>query len=145
VYAGIAGGAEKCAYIRDELGFDAVINYQVCVIQLSSASRYITLTTPLQTDNVMKGLREACPQGIDIYFDNVGGEILDAALARLARGVWPAANLTERPWYCGEYVACLRVEGRFALCGVCGLLQMWFAGRRGGGSYCAACAACLYD
>lgn len=36
----------------------------------------------------MKGLRDACPQGIDIYFDNVGGDILDAALARLARGMY---------------------------------------------------------
>jgi NADPH-dependent curcumin reductase CurA len=61
---GIAGGAEKCAYIVDELGFDAAIDYK--------------------SQDVAAGLREHCPQGIDVYFDNVGGEILDAALARLA-------------------------------------------------------------
>jgi len=62
---GIAGGAEKCAYVR-ELGFDAAIDYK--------------------SQNVRAALREACPQGIDVYFDNVGGEILDEALAQLARG-----------------------------------------------------------
>ena len=62
---GIAGGAEKCAYIVEELGFDAAIDYK--------------------SQDVAAGLREHCPKGIDIYFDNVGGEILDAALARLAR------------------------------------------------------------
>ena len=62
---GIAGGAEKCAYIVEELGFDAAIDYK--------------------SQDVAAGLREHCPQGIDVYFDNVGGEILDAALARLAR------------------------------------------------------------
>ncbi|MEO8702058.1 MAG: NADP-dependent oxidoreductase [Kofleriaceae bacterium] len=61
---GIAGGAEKCAYITGELGFDAAIDYKA-------------------TD-VGAALREHCPKGIDIYFDNVGGDILDAALARLA-------------------------------------------------------------
>jgi NADPH-dependent curcumin reductase CurA len=63
---GIAGGAEKCRYIVEELGFDAAIDYK--------------------SQDVAAGLREHCPKGIDIYFDNVGGEILDAALARLARG-----------------------------------------------------------
>lgn len=62
---GIAGGAEKCEYVVGELGFDAAIDYK--------------------SQNVAAGLREHCPQGIDVYFDNVGGEILDAALARLAR------------------------------------------------------------
>jgi NADPH-dependent curcumin reductase CurA len=61
---GIAGGPEKCAYITGELGFDAAIDYK--------------------NSDVARGLREACPQGIDVYFDNVGGEILDAALAQLA-------------------------------------------------------------
>jgi NADPH-dependent curcumin reductase CurA len=63
---GIAGGPEKCAYIVDELGFDAAIDYK--------------------TENVRKALKELCPDRIDVYFDNVGGEILEAALARLARG-----------------------------------------------------------
>jgi NADPH-dependent curcumin reductase len=62
---GIAGGAEKCAYVVEELGFDAAIDYK--------------------SQDVAAGLREHCPKGIDIYFDNVGGEILDAALARLTR------------------------------------------------------------
>jgi len=62
---GIAGGAEKCAYIVEELGFDAAIDYK--------------------SQDVAASLPEHCPQGIDVYFDNVGGEILDAALARLAR------------------------------------------------------------
>ncbi len=62
---GIAGGADKCAYLTGTLGFDAAIDYK--------------------GGDVKAGLREHCPRGIDIYFDNVGGEILDAALARLAR------------------------------------------------------------
>src|SRR5438445_1458279 len=62
---GIAGGAEKCRHVVEELGFDAAIDYRA--------------------ENVEAALREHCPQGIDVYFDNVGGEILDAALANLAR------------------------------------------------------------
>lgn len=62
---GIAGGPEKCEWVR-ELGFDACIDYK--------------------GEDVSRALREHCPEGIDVYFDNVGGEILDAALARLARG-----------------------------------------------------------
>jgi NADPH-dependent curcumin reductase len=63
---GIAGGEEKCRHVVEELGFDAAIDYK--------------------SENVLKGLRRECPQGINVYFDNVGGEILDAALACLARG-----------------------------------------------------------
>jgi len=63
---GIAGGTEKCGYIVNELGFDAAIDYK--------------------NQDVSEGLRQHCPQGINVYFDNVGGEILDAALANLARG-----------------------------------------------------------
>jgi NADPH-dependent curcumin reductase len=62
---GIAGGPEKCGYVTGELGFDAVIDYK--------------------SEDVKKALRQHCPKGIDVYFDNVGGEILDAALALLAR------------------------------------------------------------
>jgi NADPH-dependent curcumin reductase len=62
---GIAGGPEKCAYVREELGFDGVIDYK--------------------NEDVGAGLKEHCPKGVDVYFDNVGGEILDLALARLAR------------------------------------------------------------
>jgi hypothetical protein len=61
---GIAGGPEKCAWLVDELGFDAAIDYKA--------------------GPVGPKLRELCPDGIDIYFDNVGGEILDACLANLA-------------------------------------------------------------
>lgn len=63
---GIAGGPDKCRYIVDELGFDAAIDYK--------------------SENVRKALRDHCPNGIDVYFDNVGGTILEAALANLARG-----------------------------------------------------------
>ncbi|MFB7718429.1 NADP-dependent oxidoreductase [Nocardia sp. NPDC056100] len=63
---GIAGGAEKCRMLTEELGFDAAIDYRA--------------------GNVLRQIREAAPKGIDIYFDNVGGEILDAALANLRRG-----------------------------------------------------------
>jgi NADPH-dependent curcumin reductase CurA len=62
---GIAGGRDKCGYLVDELGFDAVIDYK--------------------NDDVRAKLREHAPQGIDVYFDNVGGEILDHALAQLRR------------------------------------------------------------
>jgi NADPH-dependent curcumin reductase len=63
---GIAGGAEKCAWIVDELGFDAAVDYK--------------------TDDVSKALKEHCPDRVDVYFDNVGGDVLDAVLTRLARG-----------------------------------------------------------
>ena len=63
---GIAGGPDKCAWITDELGFDAAIDYRA--------------------QDVKQALRAAVPDGIDVYFDNVGGEILDAALTRLRRG-----------------------------------------------------------
>ncbi len=61
---GIAGGAEKCAHIVDELGFDEAIDYK--------------------NEDVAARLHEACPDGIDLYFDNVGGSILNDCLANLA-------------------------------------------------------------
>jgi NADPH-dependent curcumin reductase len=61
---GIAGGPQKCEWIADELGFDETIDYK--------------------SDDVAARLREAAPEGIDLYFDNVGGPILDACLAQLA-------------------------------------------------------------
>ncbi|MBC3918726.1 NADP-dependent oxidoreductase [Undibacterium sp. CY18W] len=63
---GIAGGADKCRYLIEQLGFDAAIDYK--------------------TEDVSTALRQHCPDGIDVYFDNVGGDILDAALAQLAFG-----------------------------------------------------------
>jgi len=62
---GIAGGKEKCDYVVNELGFDAAIDYK--------------------SENVTAGIKENCPKGIDVYFDNVGGEILDAALIFLRK------------------------------------------------------------
>jgi NADPH-dependent curcumin reductase CurA len=70
---GIAGGAEKCAHVTDELGFDACLDYR----ETGLAER----------------LAQAAPDGVDVCFDNVGGEVLDAVLLRLA------------------------VRGRIALCG----------------------------
>lgn len=61
---GIAGGAEKCSWLTDELGFEAAIDYKA--------------------EDVSKRLRELCPKGLNVFFDNVGGEILEAALANLA-------------------------------------------------------------
>jgi NADPH-dependent curcumin reductase len=63
---GIAGGAEKCEWLVDELGFDAAIDYK--------------------RGDVRAELRRHTPDGVDVYFDNVGGEILDEVLRRLARG-----------------------------------------------------------
>ena len=61
---GIAGGRDKCDYLINELGFDAAIDYK--------------------SSNVQDGLRAACPNGIDVYFDNVGGDILDDVLTQIA-------------------------------------------------------------
>jgi NADPH-dependent curcumin reductase CurA len=60
---GIAGGQKKCAAIVDELGFDAAIDYK--------------------SEDVGAALRKLCPEGVDIYFDNVGGTVLDAVLAQM--------------------------------------------------------------
>ncbi len=60
---GIAGGKAKCDYIVDELGFDGAIDYK--------------------SEDLSAALKRECPKGIDVYFDNVGGEILDAALTLL--------------------------------------------------------------
>jgi NADPH-dependent curcumin reductase CurA len=61
---GIAGSDEKCRMLENELGFDATINYK--------------------TENIGAALDKLCPEGINIYFDNVGGYILDECLARIA-------------------------------------------------------------
>ena len=65
---GIAGGAAKCEWVVKELGFDACIDYKA------------------GSGAVRAGLKEHCPKGVDIYFDNVGGEILDDVLAKITRG-----------------------------------------------------------
>lgn len=63
---GIAGGDAKCRLVVEEFGFDAAIDYR--------------------SEDVGKALREHAPNGVDVYFDNVGGDILDTVLTRLARG-----------------------------------------------------------
>ena len=63
---GIAGGQDKCDYVVNELGFDACIDYK-------QHKDYLSLS---------KALREACPQGIDGHFENVGGMVLDAVMLR---------------------------------------------------------------
>ncbi len=60
---GTAGSDEKCAYVINELGFDACINYK--------------------TEDLKEALKAACPRGIDVYFDNVGGVVLEAVLKRI--------------------------------------------------------------
>ena len=63
---GIAGGQAKCDWVVSELGFDACIDYK--------------------NGDVRAGLKEHCPSGVDVYFDNVGGDILDMVLAKITRG-----------------------------------------------------------
>lgn len=63
---GIAGGEQKCRYLKERLRFDDVVDYRA--------------------EKVRSGLRRACPEGVDVFFDNVGGDTLDAALASLTRG-----------------------------------------------------------
>ncbi|ATQ78127.1 NADP-dependent oxidoreductase [Massilia violaceinigra] len=70
---GIAGGKEKCDFVVNELGFDACIDYK--------------------NSSVKDGLKEHCPGGVDVFFDNVGGEILDTVLTRI--------NLRARIVICG--------------------------------------------
>lgn len=85
---GIAGSDEKCRWLVDELGFDAAINYR--------------------TEDLPAALARTCPQGIDVYFDNVGGSILDACLKRM--------NLNGRIPTCGlisSYNATAPVPGPY--------------------------------
>jgi NADPH-dependent curcumin reductase CurA len=81
---GIAGGADKCRYVTGELGFDACIDYKA--------------------GNLAAQLKEACPKGIDVNFENVGGEILDTVLLQMnvfgrvaLCGLISAYNATEAP------------------------------------------------
>lgn len=96
---GIAGGKEKCRWLVDEAGFDAAIDYKA--------------------EDVPARLKDLCPKGIDIYFDNVGGDILDAALARLAMrgrvvlcGAIANYNATEQPPGPKNYLNLLVQRGR---------------------------------
>ncbi len=83
---GIAGGPEKCQYLKEELGYDEVIDYK--------------------NEDIKDAIKSTCKEGIDIYFDNVGGEILNAALTRL--------NKRARVVICGaisQYNSTTNVEG----------------------------------
>jgi len=83
---GIAGGSDKCRFLTEELGFDEVIDYKA--------------------EDINEGLERCCPKGVDVYFDNVGGEILDAVLARI--------NLRARIVICGaisQYNATDEIKG----------------------------------
>jgi NADPH-dependent curcumin reductase CurA len=83
---GIAGGEDKCRFVVEELGFDACIDYKAGPVQA--------------------GLKQHCPQGVDVYFDNVGGDILDAVLTRI--------NMKARIVICGaisQYNATEAVKG----------------------------------
>jgi NADPH-dependent curcumin reductase CurA len=71
---GTTGGAEKCAWLVDELGFDAAVDYKA--------------------PGLAQEIRKACPNGVDVYFDNTGGEVLSIALARM--------NLWGRVVCCGN-------------------------------------------
>lgn len=71
---GVAGGAQKCEYVTRELGFDACVDYKAA-------------------GSLRRDLEQACPKGVDVYFDNVGGEILDTLLAHM--------NLFSRVVVCG--------------------------------------------
>jgi hypothetical protein len=85
---GIAGSDEKCRWITEELGFDAAINYK--------------------TEPILSALKTHCPNGIDVYFENVGGEILDAVLSLI--------NLRARIVVCGmisQYNATAPVPGPY--------------------------------
>jgi NADPH-dependent curcumin reductase CurA len=83
---GIAGGAAKCEFVVKELGFDACIDYKA--------------------GSVREGLKAHCPKGVDVYFDNVGGDILDTVLTRI--------NMKARIVICGaisQYNATAPVKG----------------------------------
>jgi NADPH-dependent curcumin reductase len=96
---GVAGGAEKCRWLTEDLGFDAAIDYK--------------------SEKVRARLKELCPDGIDVFFDNVGGDVLDAALARLALrgrivlcGGISAYNATEPPPGPRNYLNLVSRRGR---------------------------------
>lgn len=72
---GIAGADDKCRFLTEELGFDAAINYKT-------------------VENLRKELKEACPSGVDVYFDNVGGKVSDAVMTLI--------NFQSRTAICGQ-------------------------------------------
>jgi len=96
---GLTGTDEKCAWLTDELGYDAAVNYK--------------------TADLRAALDEACPEGIDVFFDSVGGEILNTALTRLNRrgrvvlcGAISQINATELPPGPSNYLQLLAKSAR---------------------------------
>lgn len=97
---GVAGSDEKCAWLTDGLGFDAAVNYKTA-------------------EDLHASLREACPSGVDVYFDNVGGPLLDLALSLLNLrgrvvicGAISIYNATEPPPGPANYLSLLVNRGR---------------------------------
>jgi NADPH-dependent curcumin reductase CurA len=91
---GIAGGPDKCRWLVEELGFDAAIDYKA--------------------GELRSQLKASAPDGVDVFFDNVGGEVLDEVLRRLARGARVVIsgavsqyNATEAPRGPGNYMQLL--------------------------------------
>lgn len=95
---GIAGGAEKCAWMMDHLGASAAIDYK--------------------NENIGTALDEHCPNGIDVFFDNVGGEQLECALERLKLGArvaicgFIATDYTQTPTGPKNYIYLVRCRAR---------------------------------
>jgi NADPH-dependent curcumin reductase CurA len=96
---GLTGSDEKCAWLLDDLGYNAAINYK--------------------SADLRNALKESCPNGIDIFFDSVGGEILDVVLTRLNRhgrvvlcGAISQINATERPPGPSNYLQLLAKSAR---------------------------------
>lgn len=119
---GIAGSAEKCRYVVEELGFDACIDHR--------------------SDDLAAALREHCPKRVDVYFDNVGGRVLDAVLGRLAMharvvlcGAISVYNDTHKPPGPANYLNLIqqraRMEGFIAFDSwgrydeICDQLRVW--------------------
>jgi NADPH-dependent curcumin reductase CurA len=95
---GIAGGPEKCRVVVEEFGFDACIDHKA--------------------DDLPGQLKEACPQRVDVYFDNVGGPILDAVLGRLAQGGRVALCGVISSYLTGEHPGPRNYTNLLARCGL---------------------------
>jgi NADPH-dependent curcumin reductase CurA len=96
---GLTGSDEKCAWLIDELGYDTAVNYKTADLRVA--------------------LKEACPKGVDVFFDNVGGEILNTVLTRLNRkgrvvvcGAISQINATELPPGPSNYLQLLAKSAR---------------------------------
>jgi NADPH-dependent curcumin reductase CurA len=96
---GLTGSDDKCAWLTDELGYDAAINYKTADLRIA--------------------LKEVCPKGIDVFFDSVGGEILNSVLTRLNRrgrvalcGAISQINVDELPPGPSNYLQLLAKSAR---------------------------------